>query len=45
MELGVLYFAKSLVLSIAEAGKMIERPLQNNVLFTMASKFRYCDAL
>ncbi len=34
---------KPLCLSIAEAEKMIGTAAENNVLFTMASKFRYCD--
>lgn len=34
---------KPLCLSVAEAERMIETAAANNVLFTMASKFRYCD--
>jgi predicted dehydrogenase len=34
---------KPLCLSVAEAEKMIDTAAANNVLFTMASKFRYCD--
>ncbi len=34
---------KPLCLSVAEAEKMINTAAANNVLFTMASKFRYCD--
>jgi predicted dehydrogenase len=34
---------KPLCLSVAEAEKMIRTAEDNNVLFTMASKFRYCD--
>ena len=34
---------KPLCLSVAEAEKMINTAEANNVLFTMASKFRYCD--
>ncbi len=34
---------KPLCLSVAEAEKMIATAAANNVLFTMASKFRYCD--
>lgn len=33
---------KPLCLSVAEAEKMISTAAANNVLFTMASKFRYC---
>lgn len=34
---------KPLCLSVAEAERMINTAATNNVLFTMASKFRYCD--
>ena len=34
---------KPLCLSVAEAETMINTAAANNVLFTMASKFRYCD--
>ncbi len=34
---------KPLCLSVAEAEKMISTAAANNVLFTMASKFRYCE--
>ncbi len=34
---------KPLCLSVAEAEKMINTAAANNVLFTMASKFRYCE--
>ena len=34
---------KPLCLSVAEAETMISTAAANNVLFTMASKFRYCD--
>jgi len=34
---------KPLCLSVAEAEKMINTAEANNVLFTMASKFRYCE--
>lgn len=34
---------KPLCLSVAEAERMIGAATANNVLFTMASKFRYCD--
>ena len=34
---------KPLCLSVAEAETMIDAAAANNVLFTMASKFRYCD--
>src|SRR3954447_207835 len=34
---------KPLCLSVAEAEHMIKTAEANNVLFTMASKFRYCD--
>ena len=34
---------KPLCLSVAEAETMINTAATNNVLFTMASKFRYCD--
>ena len=34
---------KPLCLSVAEAEKMIATAAANNVLFTMASKFRYCE--
>lgn len=34
---------KPLCLSVAEAEKMIATAKANDVLFTMASKFRYCD--
>ena len=34
---------KPLCLSVAEAEMMINTAATNNVLFTMASKFRYCD--
>jgi predicted dehydrogenase len=34
---------KPLCLSVADAEKMIDTAAANKVLFTMASKFRYCD--
>ena len=34
---------KPLCLSVADAEKMIDTAAANNVLFTMASKFRYCE--
>lgn len=44
MELGVpVLCEKPLCLSVAEAEKMIATAAAKNVLFTMASKFRYCD--
>ncbi len=44
MERGVpVLCEKPLCLSVAEAEKMINTAAANNVLFTMASKFRYCD--
>lgn len=44
MERGVpVLCEKPLCLSVAEAELMINTAAANNVLFTMASKFRYCD--
>ncbi len=44
MERGIpVLCEKPLCLSVAEAEKMINTAAANDVLFTMASKFRYCD--
>lgn len=44
MELGIpVLCEKPLCLTVAEAEKMIATAAANNVLFTMASKFRYCE--
>ena len=44
MELGIpVLCEKPLCVSVAEAEKMIGVAEKENVLFTMASKFRYCD--
>jgi predicted dehydrogenase len=44
MERGVAVLCeKPLCLSVADAERMIQTAAANKVLFTMASKFRYCD--
>jgi predicted dehydrogenase len=44
MERGVAVLCeKPLCLSVPDAERMIQTAAANNVLFTMASKFRYCD--
>ncbi len=44
MERGIpVLCEKPLCLSVTEAQRMIETAAANNVLFTMASKFRYCE--
>ncbi|CAN5179033.1 Gfo/Idh/MocA family oxidoreductase [soil metagenome] len=44
MERGISVLCeKPLCLSVGEANRMITSALENDVLFTMASKFRYCE--